>query len=134
MLRTTASLLLLGGLVYAQNSTYSNVSSTACPSPGGAHIIVARGSNEKPGYGIEGAVKQYVLDHLPGSTAEALDYTATISNYFNSEDGGIVAMRQAVNNYVNKCSACLPLVIIGFSQGAQVSVAWRQHCFLHPLC
>lgn len=124
MFRTFATALLFGSLSYAQlgdMSSISNVSSSDCPKQGGAHIIVARASTEQTGYGIIGAVKDEVLSRVPGSTAEYVNYPATLDNYFSSESDGVVAMRKLINNYISKCNASLPLVVMGYSQGAQVT-------------
>ncbi|EME47060.1 carbohydrate esterase family 5 protein, partial [Dothistroma septosporum NZE10] len=86
----------------------------------GAHIIVARASLEVLGYGIIGAVKDNVLKAVPGSTAEYVVYPATLTDYFNSESDGVVAMRKLIDAYVAKC-ANAPLVLMGYSQGAQVT-------------
>lgn len=121
---TLSGLALLSGLAYSQFAPpagVSNVSSSACPSNGGAHIIVARASLEAPGYGIIGSVKDAILSRVPGSTAEFVTYPATLNDYFNSESAGVVGMRTLIANYVAKCSSSLPLVIMGYSQGAQVT-------------
>lgn len=44
-----------------------------------------------------------------------------MDNYVTSESDGVVAMRKLINTYIAKCSAPAPLVIMGYSQGAQVS-------------
>lgn len=76
-----ASLSLTAGLTQAQSfgnySTISNVSSSACPGEGGAHIIVARASNEPLGYGIIGAVKDHVIANSSASNAEYVVYPAS---------------------------------------------------------
>lgn len=70
---------------------------------------------------IIGSVKDEVLKRVPGSTAEFVVYPATLDNYTTSESDGVVGMRKLIDAYVKKCSASLPLVIMGYSQGAQVS-------------
>nr|POE64988.1 acetylxylan esterase 2 [Quercus suber] len=114
-----AAVLALGALASAQ-TTISNVTSSACPSQGGAHIIVARASLEAPGYGIIGAVKDAVLARVPGSTAESVGYPATLANYTDSETAGVLAMRSLINAFIANCAGS-PLVVMGYSQGAQVS-------------
>lgn len=103
--------------------TVSNASSWTCPSNGGAHIIVARGSTVKPqpGYGAIGAIKDRVLQRIPGSTAEFVEYPATLGDYINSERDGVLAMRRSINSYISRCSLLSPLVVMGYSQGAQVT-------------
>lgn len=62
-----------------------------------------------------------MLKRVPGSTAEFVTYPATLDDYFNSESDGVLAMKKLINAYTDKCSASLPLVLMGYSQGAQVS-------------
>lgn len=122
--RLSAALLFID-LASAQfnTATINNASSTACPSRSGAHIIVARGSTVRPqpGYGAIGAIKDKVLQEVPGSTAEFVNYPATLGDYINSERDGVLAMRRSINDYIARCSASSPLVIMGYSQGAQVT-------------
>lgn len=126
-----SSVLLFSGLAYAQfgGQNVSNITSTDCPQNGGAHIIVARASLEAPGYGTIGNVKDKVLSRVPGSNAQFINYPATLNDYFNSESDGVVAMKMQINDYINKCPSSLPLVLMGYSQGAQVvadSIAGQQ--------
>lgn len=93
--------------------------SSECPAAGGAHLIVARASTEPPGYGIIGAVKDQVLSRVPGSTAEAVDYPATLTAYVQSESDGVVAMKALLDSYITSCPGA-PVVLLGYSQGAQV--------------
>jgi hypothetical protein len=125
MASSIVSVLALAAVAVAQATTdpgARNFTTSACPSAGGAHIIVARASTEPAGYGIIGAVKQAVLQQVPGSTAEFVDYPATLTNYPQSESDGVVAMRALVNNYIANCPATAPLVLMGYSQGAQVTL------------
>ena len=108
--------LSLSSLAYAVN----NDSSSACPSQGGAHFIVARASTEPPGYGFVGVVKDLAIARLPGSNAEPVGYPATLDNYEDSESQGVAAMRALINAFVANCPG-FPLVIMGYSQGAQVA-------------
>jgi hypothetical protein len=125
MASSIVSVLALAAVAVAQATTdpsARNFSTSACPSAGGAHIIVARASTEPAGFGIIGAVKQAVLEQVPGSTAEFVDYPATLTNYPQSESDGVVAMRALVNAYIANCPATAPLVLMGYSQGAQVTL------------
>lgn len=90
-----------------------------CPPSGAAHIIVARGSDEPPGFGIIGNVSQSVVDLLPGSTQEWLDYPASFDNYFPSEADGVVDMKDAVTTFIKDCPGAA-VVCMGYSQGAQL--------------
>jgi len=117
----TTALLSLAAVANAQSSNVTG-STGACPAAGGVHFIVARASTEAPGFGIIGAVKNEVIAAIPGSTAEAVDYPATLSDYFNSESAGVDAMKELVQSYVERCPATAPLVLLGYSQGAQVAM------------
>jgi hypothetical protein len=102
-------------------STISNTTSSDCPGEGGAHIIVARASVEPLGYGIIGAVKDSVIAQSSASNAEYVVYPATLTDYFNSESAGVLGMRSLVEAYLAKdCAGNAPLVLMGYSQGAQV--------------
>ncbi|KAK6441716.1 hypothetical protein LTR95_002049 [Oleoguttula sp. CCFEE 5521] len=101
-------------------SLVSNITSSACPTGNGAHIIVARASLEAVGFGTIGAVKDAVLAQVPGSTAEFVNYPATLDAYFMSETTGVYAMRTLIAAYIANCP-CQPLVVMGYSQGAQVT-------------
>lgn len=121
----SAAISLIPSIVQAQTfgnySTISNVSSSACPSKGGAHIIVARASQEPLGYGIIGGVKDAVIAKIPASNAEYVVYPATLNDYFNSEPSGVLGMKALVEAYLAKdCPNNAPLVLMGYSQGAQV--------------
>ncbi|KAF2159745.1 carbohydrate esterase family 5 protein [Zasmidium cellare ATCC 36951] len=106
---------------YGNLTGISNVSTPACPSLGACHILVARGSLEPPGYGSIGAIKDRILARVPGSTAEAVDYPAVIKpSYVDSETDGVVAMKGLIGGFIANCDAKIPLVLMGFSQGAQV--------------
>ncbi|KAF2207037.1 carbohydrate esterase family 5 protein [Cercospora zeae-maydis SCOH1-5] len=86
-----------------------------------AHIIVARASTEPLGYGTIGAVKDLILEDVSGSNAEYVVYPATLTDYFNSESAGVVGMKELVEAYMAKdCPNNAPLVLMGYSQGAQV--------------
>lgn len=105
---------------FGNYSTISNVTSSACPAPGTAHIIVARASLEPLGYGVIGAVKDNVLAALPGSNAEYVVYPATLTDYFTSEQAGVLGMKALAEAYIAK-NCAEPLVLMGYSQGAQVT-------------
>lgn len=101
-------------------STISNTTSSACPAPGTAHVIVARASTEPLGYGIIGAVKDLVIEALPGSNAEYVVYPATLTDYFDSEGAGVLGMKALIEAYLAK-NCAEPLVLMGYSQGAHVT-------------
>lgn len=108
--------------VFANYSSISNVSSSACPQEGGAHIIVARASTEPLGYGIIGTVKDSVIGANPASNAQYVVYPATLTDYFNSESAGVLAMRDLVEAFLAQdCANDPPIVLMGYSQGAQVA-------------
>lgn len=87
----------------------------------GLHLIVARGSGEPKGLGKIGVVAENVIEAVPGSTAAAVDYPATIEAYFASEDMGVAAMTAMIAGYVADCPSS-KLALLGYSQGGQVAM------------
>ncbi|GAA6041119.1 hypothetical protein JCM8097_004124 [Rhodosporidiobolus ruineniae] len=83
-------------------------------------MIVARASTEAPGEGIIGAVADGVKKQVAGSDSQAVDYPATLGNYASSEAQGFEAMVSDANAFAAKC-ANTPIVLMGYSQGAQVT-------------
>ncbi len=94
----------------ASNSSAAN---TTCAS--GVHMIVARASTEAPGEGIIGAVATQVQNSLPGSDSEAVVYPATLTDYVNSEQSGVAAMRQLIQSYEARCPSS-KIALLGYSQ------------------
>lgn len=101
----------------------SNVSTTAFPKLCSVHIIAARGSTVKPepGYGAIGYLKDDILRSIPSSTAEFVHYPATLGDYVNSESDGVLAMKESIHDYISRCNASSSLVLMVYSQGAQVT-------------
>ncbi|EGP84388.1 cutinase, partial [Zymoseptoria tritici IPO323] len=88
---------------------------------GGAHIIVARASQEPLGYGTIGMVKDKVIAANSASNAEYVVYPATLAGYPTSESEGVTGMKELVEAYLAKdCPGNAPIVLMGYSQGAQV--------------
>ncbi|KAF6806963.1 Acetylxylan esterase 1 [Colletotrichum sojae] len=117
MRATTAALTgLLAAGAAAQNST------STCAS--GLHIIAARGSNEPPGPGRIGVVASGVVEAVPGSQIESLDYPAILQtielmDYYSSVTEGVVALKVALTNYTARCPSS-KVALLGYSQGANV--------------
>ncbi|QIW96110.1 hypothetical protein AMS68_001628 [Peltaster fructicola] len=114
--------LLRTASAQSSSSTYSAdlSTSTACPSKGGVHIIVARGSLEAPPYGVQVATKDKILAMIPGSTADGtIGYPDTLTDYINSETSGAIIARGLITDYVSRCPG-QPLVLTGYSQGAHI--------------
>lgn len=115
MARTSALLgvaaLLAAAPALAQNSTSS--ADAACAT--GIHMIVARGSTEDPGVGKMGVISGNVTEKVPGSTVEAVDYPATLTDYIESEGEGAVAMAKMVVDYAKKCPET-KIALLGYSQ------------------
>ncbi|EHA53512.1 hypothetical protein MGG_14095, partial [Pyricularia oryzae 70-15] len=86
----------------------------------GVHIIVARGGEERPGMGMIGKVADNVMAQIPGSSIEAVDYPASLSEYSRSQGVGVQVMSQMVANYVAACPSSR-IVLLGYSQGAHVA-------------
>lgn len=106
---------LLAAPALAESSTSS--SSAACAT--GIHMIVARGSTEDPGVGKMGVISGNVSEQVAGSTVEAVDYPATLTDYTESEGEGAVAMAKMVSDYAKRCPDA-KIALLGYSQ---VSVA-----------
>lgn len=127
LLTCTSLALLSHAQTFLNYSSISNTSTSACPGPGGAHIIIARASTEPLGYGVIGFVKDRVLALHPASNAEYVVYPATLTDYITSEAAGVVGMKALVENFLarsdcttNTTTPPPPLVLMGYSQGAQV--------------
>jgi acetylxylan esterase len=74
-----AILFLLAGTSHAIPASAPTADSCAP-----VHMIVARASGEAPGDGIIGSLAKRVQDEVTGSTQEALDYPASLTNYSDS--------------------------------------------------
>jgi acetylxylan esterase len=86
-----------------------------CPTGSGVGMIVARASTEAPGTGIIGSVADDVAKQVPGSTITAVEYPATLQNYQSSEEQGVAAMTQLVQNFTTSCPGA-KMVLMGYSQ------------------
>lgn len=103
---------LLAAVATAQNIT--------CTTGDAVHMIVARASLEPPGTGVIGNISRNIQQQFPGSTVEAVQYPATLTNYVLSEAAGVTAMAMLVNSYASACPNSR-MVLMGYSQGAQVT-------------
>ncbi|SPO07250.1 related to acetylxylan esterase precursor [Cephalotrichum gorgonifer] len=88
----------------------------------GLQIFVARGTNEPPGPGASGLLAEAVVDKIPGSAFEAIDYPASDEDpvYFDSVRNGTDAVRQSLIDYSGACPDG-KISLFGYSQGAQVT-------------
>ncbi|KAH7001431.1 cutinase [Ilyonectria destructans] len=89
-----------------------------CPS--GVHVIVSRASQEAPGPGIMGQVASKVLERIPGSDMESLDYPALLDPYVPSQTAGVANLTKLIQQYSEKCPRT-KMVLMGYSQGAHVT-------------
>ncbi|ROW00459.1 hypothetical protein VPNG_07926 [Cytospora leucostoma] len=100
----------------------TDCSNTTCPpATGAAHIIVSRASAEKPGTGRLGPVADAVVSACPGSDVVANPYPALLDGYVGSETAGIDNLTLIVREYRECCPEAGKLVLLGYSQGAQVT-------------
>jgi len=83
------------------------------------HIVVARASTEAQGEGMIRSLSSAVKKAIPGTTSEAVVYTAKLAPYGPSEIQGVAAAKQQVTAYVKKCPTS-KIVLMGYSQGADV--------------
>ncbi|KAL1853977.1 hypothetical protein VTK73DRAFT_8860 [Phialemonium thermophilum] len=91
----------------------------ACPT--GLHLIVARGSEEKPGLGRMAVVAGNITERVPGSTVVAVDYPATFEDYPGSEADGVNVTTHLIASYVKQCPKA-KIALLGYSQGGQVAM------------
>ncbi|KAK1765955.1 cutinase-domain-containing protein [Phialemonium atrogriseum] len=131
--RSLLSALLLGVLAaagHAQNTTTATTAgapattaptASDAPCATGLHLIVARGSSEQPGEGRIGVVAGNVTERVPGSTVEAVEYPATLTDYLESEGDGVAAMAALIAAYVGRCPDSR-IALLGYSQGGQVAM------------
>lgn len=126
--RSLLSALLLGVFAaagHAQNTTTTATTAGApattaaaasdAPCATGLHLIVARGSSEQPGEGRIGVVAGNVTERVPGSTVEAVEYPATLTDYLESEGDGVAAMAALIAAYVGRCPDSR-IALLGYSQ------------------
>lgn len=98
----------------------SNIT-TCPPRAGAAHILVSRASAESPGTGLLGPVASAVASACPGSDVVANPYPATLAEYVGSEAAGVDDLARLVREYRACCPGAGRLVLLGYSQGAQVT-------------
>lgn len=127
----TTLALLIPLLAVAQASTTptsDNTTRTGCenitcvPQIGAAHILVSRGSTERPGTGILGVVASAIARACPGSNVVANGYAALLDPYVWSETGGVDSLTRMALGYKECCPAAAGrMVLLGYSQGAQAT-------------
>ncbi|KPI35863.1 Acetylxylan esterase 2 [Cyphellophora attinorum] len=91
----------------------------SCPS---IHIFGARETTAPAGYGSAGTFVNLILQAYPGATAEAINYPAagsTNQQYASSVQQGTQNIANQVNSFNRQCPNSR-LVIVGYSQGAQI--------------
>ena len=91
--------------------------STSCAT--GVHMIVARGSTEPQGEGVESSVVSAVSQSISGSDGEGIVYPASLTDYTSSESQGVTAMTNDIKSYTQQCPDT-KIALMGFSQGGQV--------------
>lgn len=84
----------------------------------GVRIIVARGTFEPPGIGLQQTVVNAILAKIPGSSASAVSYPAS-PDINNSIAAGVKDTQQQITDYYNACPSG-KIVLMGYSQGASV--------------
>lgn len=86
----------------------------------GVYMIVARASGELPGEGLIQPVADGIQARIPDSASVAVAYPATLVAYKASLSGGVADMTKKIKAYVDACGAASDIVLLGYSQGAQV--------------
>ncbi|KAF6811846.1 Acetylxylan esterase 1 [Colletotrichum musicola] len=102
-------------------SLHSIASASSSPNvcANGAHIIVARGTNEPPGSGLIESVAHGVAAAVPDSQIAPLDYPAAFDNYSASVAAGVDSLKTELAEYSSRCPQS-KVALMGFSQGAHV--------------
>ncbi|TID02587.1 Acetylxylan esterase 2 [Colletotrichum higginsianum] len=85
------------------------------------NIILARGSLEAQGVGLLGNIAKNASTQLPGSIVTPLEYPAQLDPYPPSVAAGVTNMTALLNQQAQQCPGT-KLVLMGYSQGAQVSL------------
>ncbi|KAF2225197.1 Alpha/Beta hydrolase protein, partial [Elsinoe ampelina] len=87
----------------------------------GLHLIIARASNEPPGFGTLAPVKDAILSRVPQSDAIWVPYPATITNppYTESQPQGVGNISALIKAYGDACPTGR-MALLGYSQGAHV--------------
>lgn len=93
----------------------------------GVYIIAARGSNDPPNdpnprnsTGQPGMVARMINGQIDDSAIVAVDYPATLGDYSTSLVAGIKDAKSKVQAYVDSCGSTSRVVLLGWSQGANV--------------
>lgn len=83
----------------------------------GLQLFIARGTGEDPGPGATGVLAEAVLDKIPGSAFEAIDYPASEEDpvYFDSVRNGTDAVREGLIGYTEACPDG-KVAVLGYSQ------------------
>ncbi|KAF5249098.1 hypothetical protein FANTH_5574 [Fusarium anthophilum] len=88
----------------------------------GLYMIAVRGTGEDKGAGRIGEIAEDVGKRVNGSIISPLDYPATLEDpdYFDSEEAGVKALSEALNDYHSSCPDG-KIAVLGYSQGGQVA-------------
>ncbi|TDZ28940.1 Acetylxylan esterase 2 [Colletotrichum spinosum] len=85
------------------------------------NIIVARGSLEAQGAGLLGNIANKSAAQIPGAVVTPLIYPAQLDPYPPSVSAGVANMTNLLNQQIQACPQT-KIVLMGYSQGAQVSL------------
>ncbi|KAK2594742.1 hypothetical protein QQS21_007540 [Conoideocrella luteorostrata] len=83
------------------------------------HLLVARGSNERPGYGILQSLASSIVEANDGATMEPINYPAKLRPYGPSVSAGVDAVKKQLSDYVQACPDA-KILLLGYSQGANI--------------
>lgn len=83
----------------------------------GLYMIAVRGTGEDKGSGRIGEIAEDVSKRVNGSIVSPLDYPATLQDpdYFDSEDAGVKALSEALDDYHSSCPNG-KIAVFGYSQ------------------
>ena len=105
----------IGLLAAVAASASAADTSTECSE--GLHMIVARGTGEDEGPGATAILAEQVVERIPGSSFEGLDYPATLTDpdYDESVAEGDEALRKRLRDYAEACPDS-KMAVLGYSQ------------------
>ncbi|EGP86520.1 unnamed protein product [Zymoseptoria tritici ST99CH_3D1] len=85
------------------------------------HIFGARETTASPGFGTAGVFINLIVGAYPSATTEAINYPATGGDsYGSSMRTGVANIANQINSFNQRCPQA-KLVVVGYSQGAQIS-------------
>lgn len=127
--------LLASATLSVNASPISRRQAVTCVS--GVYILHARGSTESEADDATLPVVNRILDAIPNSSEQDVEYPATIiaddSFYSTSVADGIDDIISKIKNYVDTCGSSSRIVLVGYSQGGNVISSALAGGIVHPI-